>query len=105
MAADRDFLHSARDAIEGNFRAPLTIFAVMGMLLLLTIWLLLFSGMRAKTRLIIFALELVGFAAIALLFKFALKMQGSLTGAGVPRMVWKWTPPPMRAQAAGGRGM
>ncbi len=82
------------DKVEGNFKGPFTALVVAAVILLLTIWVLALSGFRAKTRLIVFALELVIFAGVFLFVKTCLKWRGSWTGAGWPRLVWKWTPEP-----------
>ncbi len=78
--------------VEGNWKAPITFFTLSITLLLLTAWLLLLSGFRIKTRLVLFAAELFLITGATLFVKHTLKMQGSFSGSGVPRLVWKWTP-------------
>ena len=48
----------------------------------------------APTKLAWIALEVLPLVGFILFAKTFLKMQGSFTGAGVPRLVWKSTPPP-----------
>ncbi len=82
------------ELFEGNFKAPIDLFIVIASVLLLTIWLLFFSGWLLKTRLILFALELLVIAGGSIFVSTLLVWQGSLSGNGVPRLVWKWTPQP-----------
>lgn len=88
------FFIQLSDRVEGNFKGPFTALVVAVVVLLLTVWLLALSGLRAKTRLILFAVELLIFAGGFLFVRTCLKWRGSWSGAGWPRLVWKWTPEP-----------
>ena len=57
-------------------------------ILLLLIWLLLLSGLRWRTRLLGFA----GFVAALALIGATFRMEGSLNGSAVPRLVPRWAP-------------
>jgi outer membrane protein assembly factor BamB len=80
-------------AIEGNFKFPVTAGVVLLTALLLNLWMFL-GALPFKAKLVIATTQVViVIGGIAFIGTF-LKMQSSYTGAGVPRLVWKWTPPP-----------
>jgi outer membrane protein assembly factor BamB len=79
--------------IEGNFKFPLTAGVILVTVLLLNLW-MLFAALPFKAKLFILAVQLlIVIGGVAFIRNF-LKMQSSYTGAGVPRLVWKWTPAP-----------
>ncbi|HEX4644114.1 MAG TPA: PQQ-binding-like beta-propeller repeat protein, partial [Verrucomicrobiae bacterium] len=57
-------------------------------LLLLLVWFMFFSRFRWRIRF----LWLVIFAAAAFGVSKVVRMDGTVNGAGIPRVVWKWTP-------------
>jgi outer membrane protein assembly factor BamB len=83
----------ATSNIEGNFKFPVTAAVVVVAILLLNLW-MLFSQLRLSRKLLIAIAELAILIGGGVFTKTFLRMQGSYTGAGVPRLVWKWTPAP-----------
>lgn len=79
--------------IEGNFKFPWTLGVILLTAILLNI-LMMFSGMRLRTKLLAPAAQVLILICGISFAQHFLKMQGSFTGAGVPRFVWKSTPPP-----------
>jgi outer membrane protein assembly factor BamB len=80
------------ESIEGNFRVPLALLIILATVLLLAIWVVLLSGLRHGLR-----WRIVGTGFLCLvLFGFSLglvtRRDGSFSGAGVPRLVLRWTP-------------
>jgi outer membrane protein assembly factor BamB len=81
------------DRIEGNFRFPWTLGVVVLAVLAMNVVMLL-GGLQLRAKLSIVAAQLLLVLGGGVFVHKFLKMQGSYTGAGVPRFVWKWTPPP-----------
>ncbi len=90
--------------IEGNFRAVFSLLAILLTLLGIGAWVLLLSGMAWGRRFKILGTALLTFVALTFIATKVLRREGSYTGAGVPRFVWRWTPrdvaPPMMPIAA-----
>ncbi len=86
------------DRIEGNFKFPASLLVLALTGLALTIWMLL-SGIPLRTKMLIVCGVLLILIGGGVFIRTFLKMQGSFTGAGVPRLVWKSTPPPDAALA------
>jgi outer membrane protein assembly factor BamB len=80
------------DRVEGNFKFPLTLGVVLSAGLALNL-LMLLGGLAWRVKLSTVALQLLLIIGLGLFVNKFMKMQGSYTGAGVPRFVWKWTPP------------
>src|SRR6185437_90772 len=83
-----------RDWVESYIAAYATGFLVVLTSLLLLVWFAFFSGLSQRTRMngvIAFAgLLFVGVVVLRL----TTRVQGTISGVGVPRLVWKWTPKP-----------
>jgi len=74
--------------IAAYLTGPLTIIALLAVL----IWFGFFSGLSRRTR-IITILAFVGFVGGAVLAAIATtRVEGTYSGVGVPRLVWKWSP-------------
>jgi outer membrane protein assembly factor BamB len=80
-------------SIEGNFKGPLTLLAMLLLLVALGIWTLFFSPRPWRWRLKAVGLGTLGIVAMVLAIAKLTRREGSYTGAGVPRLVWKWTRP------------
>lgn len=87
--------------IEGNFRAVFTIVGALFCYLALGVWVMLVSGMPWRRRLIAAGLGVLALAAAGAGLRFLTRREGSFTGAGVPFLVWAWSPryvaPPLAA--------
>src|SRR5665213_1481518 len=58
----------------------------------LLIWFTLFSGFKKSTRQRGFA-AFISIAILAGVFlKFAVRVDGTVSGVGIPRLAWKWSP-------------
>ena len=79
-------------SLEGNFKGPLSILAILLMLIGVAFWVLIFSGLRWTRRLAIVAAGLFALALSVVAVGKLTRREGSYTGAGVPRLVWKWSP-------------
>ncbi len=80
------------DALEPVLQFHILSGIILATPLLLIVWMLFFSGLRWWQR---FALLIGASAAVAgILFGLGqvLEFNGSLSGSGVPRLKWKWTP-------------
>ncbi|MDB5290980.1 MAG: hypothetical protein JWL69_2221 [Phycisphaerales bacterium] len=80
------------DSIEGNFKFLWAAACIVLTGLALAVWLVLFSGLPWLRR-----FATLGGAALllfvqVLLARFILRTDGTYTGAGVPKLVWRWTP-------------
>jgi outer membrane protein assembly factor BamB len=79
---------------EVAFLEPILIAIGLLTALLLALWYIFFTGLGWKTRLGL----LLGGAALLFSVVFGLKrftrVEGSIGGSGIPRLVWKWTPKP-----------
>ena len=83
-----------RDWVESYIAAYATAFAILLAGLLLLLWFGLFSKFRGRTRLVgvTAILVLVGSGAIGV--RFTTRVDGTYSGVGVPRLVWRWSKPP-----------
>ena len=77
---------------EIPFLEPILIAIGLLSALLLGFWYIFFTGLRWRTR---WLLVLISTGCLAGLFfgvkRFA-RMEGSIDGSGIPRLVWKWSP-------------
>lgn len=74
--------------MASNFRTMQTVLTVPITVLLLLIWFLFLSRLRWRTRLIGFAVLVLGVFGLTRLIRF----DGTVDGTGRPNIVWKWTP-------------
>ena len=79
-------------SVEADFRAYLVAPIILLMLLVLGIRVLFFSGMPWLKRGKILLAGIVGLVLIGVAIGTFTRREGSYSGAGVPRMVWRWTP-------------
>ena len=81
-----------REWVETYIGAWGTVAVILLSTLTLLIWFTLFSGLQKKTRVRGFLASL-GIAILAGIFlKFAVRVDGTVSGVGVPRLAWKWSP-------------
>jgi outer membrane protein assembly factor BamB len=73
---------------ERNFKAWLTVVVLVLTLPLGAIWLLFLSRFAWSVRLIAFALLLV----LGVGLKKAVRVDGTASGTGLPKLAWRWTP-------------
>jgi outer membrane protein assembly factor BamB len=82
----------ATDSIEGNFKLPWAAVFVVLTGMALGLWLLLFSGLTWRRRFAALAGAALTLFGLVTFVKFTMRTDGTYTGAGVPKLVWKWTP-------------
>jgi outer membrane protein assembly factor BamB len=81
------------EEMEPHHQFMATALVVLVTPILLAGWLLLFSGLRWLHRYAILAgCAFAVFGTLVVLFGFLLRHEGSVSGSGVPRFVWRWTP-------------
>lgn len=79
-------------ALEVPFLEPIFIAVSMLVVILLGVWFTFFTGLRWRTRGIL-ALTGVGVVVgVWLTVSQLTRVEGSIGGSGVPRLVWKWKP-------------
>ena len=80
--------------LESYKAAYLTAFIIVLTILILTGWFAGFSGLPRRARLGgLVALAVLALGALVFL-KLTTRVEGTVSGVGVPRLVWKWTPRP-----------
>ncbi len=80
--------------LEGPFRNMYSVFTVEGTLLLLVVWYIFFTGLRWRTRFVLLGVVVLAVAGLGFLLGRTVRMDGSITGAGMPKLAWSWTPKP-----------
>lgn len=75
--------------LEQNFRGWLTVATIAGALLLVVLWYLLLSGYNVRARVVTAVMLVAAWFGL----RAVLRVDGSIDGRGLPRVVWKWTPP------------
>ena len=60
--------------------------------LLVGVWYIFFTGLRWKTRLLLVLLAAGFLAGLIFGIKKLTRVEGSIGGSGIPRLVWKWSP-------------
>ena len=90
--------------IEGNFIAVYTIVGTLFCCVAALLWVLVVSGMRWRNRLITAASGVFLLVGLGVALRSLTRREGSFTGAGVPYLVWAWSPrhvaPPLAPIAA-----
>jgi outer membrane protein assembly factor BamB len=78
--------------LEIPFLEPILIGVALLTALLLGLWYILFTGLRWKTRLLLLLTS--GGCLIGLCYGVGrlTRIEGSIGGSGIPRLVWKWSP-------------
>ncbi len=74
--------------LERNFKAWIIASIAALAFILVLLWLILLSRFRWRTRLVG---TIVPLAALAI-FTLLVRVDGSLSGTGLPRLVWRWSP-------------
>lgn len=93
-AAGYAVVQSAED-LDNNFAAWLSVGIPLLVLLLSLLWFLFLSRLRWKTRLLtLLALLLLGIG-----LRLCLRLDGAISGTGLPRYRWAWTPETVRTVA------
>ena len=82
--------------LERNLKGWMTAMLVLVAALLCLLWFLFLSRLPGRTRAI--AAGLLALSAFGL--NRTLRLDGTADGIGLPRFVWKWTPPPSRPPLA-----
>ncbi len=80
------------DSLEGSLKIFYTIQVAFLTACLLAIWYVFFTGLRWRTRLLIGCLGPFGVVGLCLGLAALLRFDGSTSGDGLPRLVWRWTP-------------
>ncbi len=79
-------------AREVPFLEPILIGVGLLTALLLGFWYVFFTGLPGRTRLVLLLLGAALLATVYLGVKGLTRVEGSIGGSGIPRLVWKWAP-------------
>ena len=85
-----------RTELDNNFAAWITVALPVLLGLLLLLWFVFLSRLPWRTRL----LTLAALAVVAVGLRLCLRLDGSISGTGLPRYRWAWTPEPTRTIAS-----
>ena len=77
---------------EVPFIEPILIGIGLLTALLLGVWYIFFTGLRWKTRLVLLLIGAGFLASIYFGVNELTRIEGSIGGSGIPRLVWKWSP-------------
>lgn len=90
------------EQVDDSFRVPFTALIVVVAGLLLGLWFLFFTGLRWRTRLITVGTAALLLIAAGFAIRHTARVEGSISGRGIPRLAWKWSKPadPVPAGAA-----
>ena len=80
--------------VEGPFRNMYSVMTTELTVLLLAVWYVFFTGLRWRTRLVVLAGGAVALVGLGVILAQTVRMDGSITGAGMPKLTWRWTPKP-----------
>jgi outer membrane protein assembly factor BamB len=80
------------EATQVTFREHMMVAIIMLTSLLLALWGILFTGLPRPWRLGGLGALLAAVVGAGLIIRNYTRVEGSYTGAGLPRLVWKWTP-------------
>lgn len=78
--------------VEGPFRNMYTVMTTELTVLLLAVWYVFFTGLRWRTRLALLVGGAVTLVGLGMIIAKTVRMDGSVTGAGMPKLTWRWTP-------------
>ncbi|MDB5171654.1 MAG: hypothetical protein JWN51_427 [Phycisphaerales bacterium] len=92
LAAAIIFYILSSDSIEGNFKLPWAALYVLLAGLALGLWLMLLSGLPWRRRFAMLAGAVLALLALGVFVRLTMRTDGTYTGAGVPKLVWRWTP-------------
>ena len=79
---------------EVTFVEPILIGIGLLTAILLGIWYVFFTGLRWLTRCVLVLISAGLVAGVYFGLKELTRVEGSIGGSGLPRLVWKWTPKP-----------
>ena len=79
---------------EFPFLEPILILIGLLTTLLLGLWYVFFTGLPGRTRLLLLSVSAGFLAVLGFGIKRLTRMEGSIGGSGIPRLVWKWSPKP-----------
>jgi outer membrane protein assembly factor BamB len=79
---------------EIPFQEPILILIGLLTFLLFGVWYVFFTGLRWKTRVVLLLISLGLVAGVYFGVKQFTRIEGSIGGSGIPRLVWKWSPKP-----------
>src|SRR5450759_3021689 len=77
---------------EVPFLEPILIGIGLLTALLLGLWYIFFTGLRWRTRLLLVVISAGLRAGLYFGLQRFTRMEGSIGGSGIPRLVWKWSP-------------
>jgi outer membrane protein assembly factor BamB len=77
---------------EVPFLEPILIGIGLLMALLLGLWYIFLTGLRWRTRLLLVLISAGLLAGLYFGMQRFTRMEGSVGGSGIPRLVWKWSP-------------
>jgi outer membrane protein assembly factor BamB len=77
-----------------TFRAHISAALIILTALLLALWSILFTGLPSGWRLAGLGVLMATVLSTAFVIKNYTRVEGSYSGAGLPRLVWKWAPAP-----------
>lgn len=77
---------------EITFLEPILIGIGLLTALLLGVWYVFFTGLRWRTRLVLILVSGAFLAGVYFGVKGFTRIEGSIGGSGIPRLVWKWSP-------------
>lgn len=79
---------------EIPFLEPILIGIGLLTALSLGLWYIFLTGLRWRTRLVLILISAGFFAGLYFGVKGLTRIEGSIGGSGIPRLVWKWSPRP-----------
>lgn len=79
---------------EAPFIEPSLMGVGLSLCLLLGLWYIFFTGLRGRTRLFLLMGAMAFLATLYVGVAKLTRVEGSIGGSGIPRLVWKWTPKP-----------
>ena len=79
-------------ARETPFIEPITIGVALLTLLGLGFWYIFLTGLRWKTRFLLCGIAVVLVGGVIFGVRRLTRVEGSIGGSGLPRLVWKWSP-------------
>ena len=80
------------EAFEGKLRSQSSIALVLLTALLLAGWYVFLTGLRWRTRWTLLGMGAALLLALVVGLRLTVRVDGSISGNGLPRLVWKWTP-------------
>lgn len=93
LAAIAILMLHRREWVESYIGAWATVVVIALTVLALLVWFAFFSGLRLRTRMV-GASSFVAFGAVLIAaFLLATRPDGTYSGVGVPRRVWRWSKP------------